>query len=158
MSRKKTRILGLVYGALALLIVCGVVSADADMNRVSVTGVADQMASSNYKMSVTSVPFAGSSGVCPSGAASALGFWSVKGPMKVPVRLMLDKNEINSEFVDLLWTGQASIFEIYRSTSPVELVSPGNLLRTSTLCDETDATAGSHDILFFKVMIPTVTE
>jgi hypothetical protein len=109
-------------------------------------------------MAVTAVPLAGATGACPSGSVSSLGFWSIKGAMKVPVRLMLDKNEVSTSSVDLFWSGQSPLFEIYRSTSPVDLVTPQNLYRTSTQCEETDETADVSNLLFFKVVIPTVPE
>jgi hypothetical protein len=131
-----------------------VAQADFGTQRVAVAGVADHLTSDSYSMSVTSVPIGGVTGVCPSGSVSALGFWSILGPNKVPVRLMMQKNAIDATNVDLSWTGQSSSFAIYRSTSPIDLVSPANLSRTTGFCDDTDENASESQILFFKVIVP----
>ena len=122
------------------------------MKRVSVTGVADRLASTNYRMSVTSEPIGGATGSCPNGSVNSLGFWSVLGPMEVPMRLMVDKNATHELDVDLSWTGHAPFFDVYRSTSPVNLISPGNLYWTTNYCEDTDEHASSSDVLFYKII------
>jgi hypothetical protein len=144
--------LGLLCVVIALLSASGTAQAEYEMKRVSVTGVADQLASSSYIMSVTSEPIGGATGVCPSGSVNSLGFWSVLGPMAVPTRLTVDKNAAYELDVDLSWTGHAPFFDVYRSTSPVNLVSPGNLYWTTNYCDDTDENATSSDILYYKII------
>ena len=158
MNRVKLRILCLFFGVIALLTVWGTVQAEYEMKRVSVAGVAGRLTSASYEMSVTAVPIGGAAGVCPSGSVNSLGFWSIKGPAKVPVRLMMSRNEIDANDVDLFWTGQSTVFEVYRSTSPIDLVSPNNLYRTTGQCDNTDDKAELFDLLFFKVIIPSTTD
>ena len=158
MSRAKPRFLGLLYAAIALLTVVGLAQADFEMKRVTVTGVADRLTSASYSMSVTSDPIGGVTAVCPSGPVSTLGFWSILGSVEVPIRLMMQRNAIDANSVDLLWTGQSSSFEIYRSPSPINLVSPGNLYRSTSLCDDTDENAAAFQILYFKVIVPPTVE
>lgn len=154
MSRSMPRIvgLGLLCVVIAFLSVSGTTQAEYEMKRVSVTGVADRLASSNYRMSVTSEPLGGAAGTCPNGSVNSLGFWSVLGPMAVPMRLTVDKNAAYELDVDLSWTGHAPSFEIYRSTSPVNLISPDNLYWTTNYCDDTDENAASSDVLFYKII------
>ena len=54
--------------------------------------------------------------------------------------------------VELMWTGRSTLFEIYRNTSPIALVDPGNSWRTTTSCNETDLQANDPDILFYSVI------
>jgi hypothetical protein len=125
------------------------------LKRITVTGVADRMSSASYTMNVTSAPVAGTSGVCPAGTTGSLGFWSFKAPTNVPMLLTLDKtfNTGSGVFdVELTWTGRSTQFEIYRNTTKIALVDPGNLWRTTTLCDETDQNATPFDILFYSVI------
>ena len=134
------RFLGLVGESAGLLVLLlGVLdSAPAQagfaMKRLALTGVADRLSSPSYNLTVTAVTTGGATGVCPSGAVASLGFWSVRGPMVVPVRLTVNKSASDAFNVDLSWSGQSSAFEIYRSISPVDLVSPENLFQTTGTC------------------------
>ncbi len=135
--------------------VCDATQGPAKLKRLTVAGVADRMTSAGYVMNVTSGPVAGTSGVCPTGTTASLGFWSLKAPMTVPQLLMVDKtfNAGSGVFdIELSWTGQSTLFEIYRNTSPIALVDPGNLYRTTSLCNDTDQNADPFDILFYSVI------
>jgi hypothetical protein len=104
---------------------------------------------------VTSAPVAGTSGVCPAGTTGSLGFWSFKAPTGVPVFLTVDKipSGGNGQYnVELTWTGRSTLFELFRSTSPIALVEPGNSWRTTNLCGETDQNSNPFDILFYSVV------
>jgi hypothetical protein len=134
---------------------CDATQGVTELKRLAVTGVADRMTSVNYLMNVTSAPVAGTSGVCPAGMTGSLGFWSFKAPSKVPVLLTVNKTPrgaIGRYNVELMWTGLSTQFEIYRNSSPLALVEPGNLWQTTNLCDKTDQTANSFDILFYSVI------
>ena len=113
------------------------------------------MSSVSYVTHVTSAPVAGTSGVCPAGTTGSLGFWSFKAPTDVPVFLTVGKTAIGGSGqydVDLTWTGRSTLFELYRNTSPIALVAPGNSWRTTNLCNETDQSANPFNILFYSVI------
>lgn len=152
--RRSVLAAGLLLGVIALLSVSATAQA-YESKRVTVTGLADGLTSANYRMSVTSVPIGGAMSVCPNGSATSLGFWSILGPMAVPIRLTMDKNGINQLDIDLAWTGRASQFQIYRSSSPVDLVSAGNLYYETGQCNDTDQNATESDVLYYKVIVPT---
>ncbi len=135
--------------------VCDATQGPAKLKRLTVAGVADRMTSAGYVMNVTSGPVAGTSGVCPTGTTASLGFWSLKAPMTVPQLLMVDKtfNAGSGVFdIELSWTGQSTLFEIYRNTLSIALVDPGNLYRTTSLCNDTDQNADPFNILFYSVI------
>lgn len=127
-------------------------AAQYESKSVGFPGTVNRMSSASYTMTVTSAPVGGATGTCPSGTVASWGFWSLRGPMTVPVRLMVHKNAAATHNVDLAWTGQASEFEIYRSTSPIGLVEPHNRYDTTAQCQDTDENAGPFDILYYRVM------
>jgi hypothetical protein len=134
---------------------CDATHGVTELKRLTVTGIADRMTSFSYIMNVTSAPVAGTSGVCPAGMTGSLGFWSFKAPTNVPVYLLVNKTPRGAPGrydVDLMWTGRSTLFEIYRNTTPIALVDPGNLWETTTLCNETDLQANDPDILFYSVI------
>ena len=147
----KLRYLGLFCGVIALLSMLGTAHA-YENKRVTVTAIADRLSSDNFTMSVTSTPIGGVMGVCPTGAVNRLGFWSFLGTGEVPMYLAVDKHTTNTFLeVDLSWSGQSSQFEIYRSDSPIDLVSPGNLYRTTTQCSDIDEDVELFDFLYYKI-------
>jgi hypothetical protein len=127
-----------------------------ELKRVLVTGIADRMSSFNYIMHVSSAPVAGTSGVCPAGMTGSLGFWSFKAPTNVPVLLLVGKTARGAPGaydVDLMWTGLSLQFEIYRKiSSPIGLIDPGNLWRTTASCTQTDQQANPPDLIFYSVI------
>jgi hypothetical protein len=135
--------------------VCDATQGPAKLKRLTVAGVADRMTSASYVMNVTSAPVAGTSGVCPAGTTASLGFWSFKGLTTVPLLLTVNKtfNTGSGVFdIELMWTGRSTLFEVYRNTSPIALVDPGNLYRTTSLCNDTDQNADPFNILFYSVI------
>ena len=66
------------------------------------------------------------------------------------MRLRLDKNP-NPSAVDLDWSGSVDTFQLFRSTSPLNLTDPGNLHLATPLCFASDTESGSG-ILFYKVL------
>jgi hypothetical protein len=135
--------------------VCDATQGPAQLKRLAVAGVADRLASSGYLMNVTSAPVSGTSGVCSTGTKNSLGFWSFKAQTAVPQFLMVGKtnNAGGGVFdVELSWTGNSALFEIYRSTSPISLVAPGNLYKTTSSCTDTDQNASPFNILFYSVI------
>jgi hypothetical protein len=134
---------------------CDATQGPAQLKRLAVAGVADRLTSSGYLMNVTSDPVAGTSGVCSTGTKNSLGFWSFKAQTAVPQFLMLDKtnNAGGGVFdIELSWTGHSTLFEIYRSTSPIGVVDPGNLYKTTSLCSDTDQDVGPFNVLFYSVI------
>jgi hypothetical protein len=135
--------------------VCDVTVGPAKLGRLAVAGVADRLTSTGYVMHVTSEPTAGSSGVCPTGTTSSLGFWSFKAQTPVPTTLMARKiNNTGGGILDveLSWTGQSTQFEIYRSSSPANLEDPGNLYKTTSSCGDVDQNVVPFNILFYSVV------
>lgn len=119
---------------------------------LSPTAFADKLTSLNYQLDVCAVTVAGTTGVCPFGLKSTLGFWSLLGNMMdVPISLMAYKNAGDPSHVDLEWSGQSTAFRIYRSTSPIFVMQASNLLRETSQCTDTDDLAGTHSILFYRV-------
>jgi hypothetical protein len=134
---------------------CDATQGPTELKRLTMTGVADRISSASFVMNLTSAPVAGVSGVCPAGMTASLGFWSIKAPTSVPVVLTVNKtfNTGSGLFdIELMWTGRSTLFEIYRNTSPIDLVDPGNLFQTTNLCIETDQNADPFDILFYNVI------
>jgi len=134
--------------------VCDATVGPAKLQRMTVPGVADRITSAGFAMNVTSEPVAGSLSVCPTGTRTSLGFWTFKGHTSVPQILMVDKTPTGGGNFDieLSWTGHSTLFEIYRSTSPVTLVDVGNLYKTTSLCNDTDQNADPFNVLFYSVI------
>jgi len=126
-------------------------SASFKMRHVTATLVADRLTSTGYINSVTAVEIGGTAGVCPTGAATTVGFWSVLGPGTVPVLLAVDKSDSDPDEIDLLWTGQATEFSVYAGVSPVDLANPANLIMTTGSCSAIDSTADEANLLFYVV-------
>jgi hypothetical protein len=134
---------------------CDATQGVAVLGRLTVTGIADRMSSAGYIMNVASAQVAGSAGVCPAGTTARLGFWSFKGPARVPVFSTVGKtfNGGSGQYdVELAWSGRSAQFEVYRKNAPFVLVNSDNLWQTTNLCDSTDQTADSFDILFYSVI------
>jgi hypothetical protein len=123
-------------------------SANFTVRRLSITVVAETSTSPSYRNTTTAAPVIGSTGVCPSGMASTLGFWSLFGPRDVPTVLALRKS---GEDPVLMWSGQADEFTVYRSSSPHDLMIPPNVLLTTPSCEATDTTARANDLEFYAV-------
>ncbi len=122
--------------------------------RVSATAVGQTVsaASNNYQTTVVlgQESLAGALSFCNGGYRTSLGFWSVVGDLPVPIQLLVDKDPADSEMVDLSWSGADDGFEVYRATSPEDVVDPANLDSLSSSCAASDATHGA-DILFYRI-------
>jgi hypothetical protein len=121
------------------------------LNRLSITALADASTSATYRSVVTAQVVSGSTGVCPAGMTSTLGFWSLRGGREVPIVLTLGKDDQNPPHLVLAWSGQADGFAVYRDTSPADVVNPANVLSTTDSCAETDTTAESSNLFFYRV-------
>ena len=122
------------------------------MKRLTISMVGQRSESLSFKNTVTASETAGSSGVCPSGTTSTTGFFSLRGTGAVPILLRATHNAIEPQDIDLTWTGQATQFTLYRSTSPENIVAPENLFSSTLVCGETDRGAIGFDFLFYKVI------
>lgn len=122
------------------------------MKRLSITTVAEESVSSRFKTTVTASDVTGSAGVCPSGITTTAGFLALEGTGGVPIVLTADVNEAVLDDVDLDWTGQASQFSVYRSTSPANIIAPENLFGITMACGDTDSNAVGFNVLYYKVI------
>ena len=128
-------------------------SANFSMDRISVTAVANTASSTNFETTVVvgqNSP-SGASSFCNTGFINSTGFWSVLGDLPVPIQLRVDKNT-DPTAVDLMWTGADDTFQLFRSTSPVNVTDPTNLQLETPLCDASDTDASGSNILFYNVI------
>jgi len=132
--------------------VVGQQSSHFQIRRFSVTPIAGPSSSENFQGRMNFSMVTGSAGVCPSGTATTLGFWSILGPRTLPVVLTAAKNEHGLSEIVLAWSGQADEFTLYRSKSPVDVVHPRNVLLTTGVCEKADASSGLSDLFFYKVI------
>jgi len=93
----------------------------------------------------------GAASRCNDGFASAFGFWSVAGRPRVPLRLRLVADAVDTSSVGLEWTGSNPDFGVFRSISPQDVTDPANLLLQTPACQHTDIEAAGPGILFYKV-------
>ena len=122
------------------------------LKRVTITTAAQQSASSSFKTTVTISDVTGSAGLCPAGTTTTTGFIALEGTGGVPIVLRALVNDLVLDDVDLVWTGQASQFSIYRSNEPQNIIAPENLFGITMACSDTDRNAIGFDILFYKVI------
>ena len=118
--------------------------------RLSISPMAGPSASSSYRNVLTVSTVTGSSGKCPSGTVSTLGFWSILGAQEVPLVLSAAKDSEDPSTVVLAWSGQADEFTVYRSHSPVDLVAPVNEIAATNTCEQIDTRRDSN-LYFYRV-------
>ena len=116
-------------------------SASYVMDRVTMSAAAQRASSTNFDISVTfgQEGPVGSASLCNQGYVQNFGFWSVQGYSPVPLVLRATRNTADSSDVDLIWTGSASSFEVYRSTAPSGIIDPPNLAAVTPACSATDS-------------------
>ncbi len=127
-------------------------SASYQMKRIAAVALAEHMSSPSYRTVVTAAEYFGAAGVCPSGTATAFGFWSVLGPLPVPVELYVGKPSPTLGDVELNWSGQATGFQVFRSESPVNVGSPGTLLMNTDRCSATDSSSPGFGLSCYLVI------
>lgn len=120
--------------------------------RVVFTALGKTTSCPGYRNSLSTNLVMGAAGVCPVGTVSTLGFWSILGSRSVPVVLKVTREDSVPSVIGLAWSGQADEFEVYRSSSPVDLVGPWNLLSTTTSCELFDDTPSIAPLLFYRVV------
>lgn len=128
-------------------------STNFKMERVSVTAVGQTVSGASYQTTVVlgQESPAGAASSCNSGWRMSLGFWSVLADLPVPIRLLVDKDPTDSQVADLTWSGADDVFEVYRATSPQNVVDPTNPNFPAMECAASDATL-AVDILFYQVI------
>lgn len=124
------------------------------MDRVTVAAGATMTTSSTWDNSVV-ISQEGPNGVasfCGQGAVASFGFWSVLGDIPMPIRLDTRQNGLDPLDIDLLWSGNASSFQVYRTFTPDNVLDPVNLYAETANCDLIDLNAIDSDIIFYKVV------
>ncbi|MCP3979140.1 MAG: hypothetical protein GY716_07385 [bacterium] len=94
----------------------------------------------------------GAASFCGAGYHASLGLWSIRG--QIPVRNVLEvqRDPAIATEVELSWSGSDQKFEVYRSTSALNVTDPTNFDRSTRDCVITDPTSGLSDILFYKIV------
>lgn len=129
-------------------------SASFLIERVSVCSAAGDTASVNYVASLTlgETGPVGAASFCNTGFVVSTGLWSVLGGPTVPIRLYLEHNALDPVAADLTWSGGAAAFDIFRSTSPDNVLEPFHLLETTPTCRSTDPQPIDSGIFFYLVV------
>ena len=78
------------------------------------------------------------------------GFWSFLGSGLVPVFLSVEKNAIDSEDMDLNWSGNNEPYDLYRTDNCSDVFS--FYLDTSFINDYTDVTTPPAKLLCYSVL------
>ena len=115
-------------------------SANYRMDRITIAATANSVSSAGYAMTVTfgQEGPVGSISRCNESFLQSTGYWSILGETPVPVFLLLDRNDADPALPDLMWTGSASQFTVYRSVLPNDVVQPMNEVLSTPLCGITD--------------------
>jgi hypothetical protein len=124
------------------------------MERVSVCSAAGDAASANYVVGLTfgETGPVGAASFCNMGFVVGTGFWSILGSPTVPIWLYLDRNALDPVAADLTWSGGAVAFDVFRSTSPDDVLEPFHLLATTQTCLFTDPQPIDSGIFFYLVV------
>lgn len=110
------------------------------MSRVTLAATGAVASSPTFDMRVSfgqAVPV-GAVSRCNDGYHQSAGFWSVLGDQPVPTLLLVTRDPANPGGVILNWTGSASQFDLYRSSTAPSLLNPGNLARSVFGCTMAD--------------------
>ncbi len=128
-------------------------SSNYSMRRVAVSAAAGTVGSPGFGTTIVIGHSSGATSFCNFGFNSGLGFWSVLGVLPIPNDLRADKSG-NPVETELSWSGSTGQFEVYRSTSPVDLIDPVNLFAVTGDCTTVDPDPNST--VYYKVMsVPT---
>jgi len=120
------------------------------MTRVTLSATGAVASSPRFGMRVSlgqAVPV-GAVSRCNDGYHQSAGFWSVLGNQPVPIVLTLAKDAANPGGVILNWTGSASQFDLYSSTSAPTLLDPGSFARSIFGCTTADLPPVSPSIYY----------
>lgn len=86
---------------------------------------------------------------------SGLGFFSLIGPLPVPITLLVGKDGFD---IELLWSGQEEKFIVYRSPLASDLVDEARIFDETGHCFTTDNGPGFGNDLFFYTVLPKPTD
>jgi len=110
------------------------------MTRVTLAATGAVASSPTFDMRVSlgqAVPV-GAVSRCNDGYHQTAGFWSLLGDQPVPTLLMVRNDPMNPGGVILDWTGSASQFDLYSSTTAPTLLDPGSFARSVFGCTTAD--------------------
>lgn len=128
-------------------------SASYTLERLSIAGASQTIASARFETSITvgQESPAGAASICNVSWTDSLGFWSIEGDLPVPIVLTVARNPVDPLQIDLSWSGNASLFQVYRDYTPQNLVSLANLERVTALCSATDALAFQSNVIYYDI-------
>lgn len=69
----------------------------------------------------------------------------------MPIVLTAARNPIDPAQVDLKWSGNAPLFQVFRGYTPQNLVTLANLERVTGLCSATDALAFQSNVIYYDI-------
>ena len=123
------------------------------MERLTLVAGSETIASASYETTVTlgQESVAGASSFCNASLTDSLGFWSLLGDLPVPIVLTVAPNPTDAQAVVLSWSGNTPSFQVFRSSTPASIVSPGNLDQTVDVCNAADLSFGPLVALFYDV-------
>ena len=149
------RIVALIVFAAVTVGILAQESTSYRMDRITLASTANSVSSASYAMTVTFAQEGpvGSSSRCNDSFLQSTGYWSILGETPVPVFLLIDKNDVDAELPDLIWTGSASEFTVYRSEMRDDVVDPMHDVITTPLCAATDASPPSP--IAYYLVVPT---
>lgn len=130
-------------------------SAHYSVAGVTVTAGAEEAASSarfDLSVVVAALEPTGAASFCNDGFGVVLGGAPFTAALPVPNHLLVSRNGANPAHVDLTWSGTAAFYDVYRSTSPVNLATPGNYVATSPGCLLLDADPFTGPVVFYTVV------
>jgi hypothetical protein len=124
------------------------------MEGVTVTAGAAAAASAHFELSVTvaSLEPSGAASFCNAGFGVVLGGAPPSEAPPVPNHLIVLRNGANPAHVDLSWSGDSALYDVYRSQTASSLVSPGNYMTTSTGCLVVDTDPFVGPIVYYTVV------
>jgi hypothetical protein len=131
-------------------------SARFSLEGVTVTAGAGTAASPRFDLALTVAELepSGAASFCNQGFGVVLGAAPFTPALPVPNHLIVDRNALDPAHVDLSWSGTAASYDIYRSTSAGELISPNRYLASSQGCLFVDADSFVGPIVYYTV-VPT---
>jgi len=128
-------------------------SASYTLERLTIAGASQTIASARFETTITvgQESPVGAASICNVSWTDSLGFWSVEGELPVPIVLTVARNPVDPQMIDLAWSGNRPLFEVYRDYTPQNLVSLANLERVTALCSATDALAFQSNVIYYDI-------
>ena len=119
-----------------------------------IAGAESAAASARFDLavSVAALEPTGAASFCDQGFGVVLGGAPFTPDLPVPNHLLVDRNGTDASHVDLTWSGTAGLYDVFRSTSPTNLVSPGNYVTTSPGCLVVDTDPFTGPIVYYSVV------